>query len=226
MLAPVPAGMALPPYVTYAAVALGLLITLPLDIRVLPGPIPNDTTPTPASQPLDTGAYTRHTLTFPCARDTCEAWLYLPKAPAARPPPVVVLGHGMGAQKDMGLDRYGERFAAAGLAAFIFDYRSFGGSSGEPRNWVSPSRHLEDWRAAVAHVQTGLEGEVDGEQLVLWGSSFAGGHVLVVAAEQGEAVKAVISQVGCVVCGCGVWVWVWVCVGGLWGWGLGARASR
>jgi hypothetical protein len=50
---------------------------------------------------------------------------------------------GMGAQKDMGLSFYAEAFAKGGLAAFVFDYRSFGGSDGEPRQWVSPSRHVQ-----------------------------------------------------------------------------------
>jgi alpha-beta hydrolase superfamily lysophospholipase len=50
---------------------------------------------------------------------------------------------GMGAQKDMGLGFYAEAFANGGLAAFVFDYRGFGGSDGEPRQWVSPTRHVE-----------------------------------------------------------------------------------
>jgi hypothetical protein len=53
----------------------------------------------------------------------------------------------------MGLDKYASYFADKGLAAFVFDYRTFGGSSGEPRNWVSPRRHLADWRSAIKHVQ-------------------------------------------------------------------------
>ena len=35
----------------------------------------------------------------------------------------------------------------------VFDYRTFGGSDGEPRHWVSPRRHVEDWRAALAFVK-------------------------------------------------------------------------
>jgi hypothetical protein len=57
----------------------------------------------------------------------------------------------MGAQKDMGLNFYAEAFAAGGLAAFVFDYRSFGGSDGEPRQWVSPSRHVQVSSLATSH---------------------------------------------------------------------------
>lgn len=53
-----------------------------------------------------------------------------------RPPPVVVMGHGLGSQKDMGLHPYAEQFAAAGLAVLVFDYRGFGGSDGWPRHEV------------------------------------------------------------------------------------------
>lgn len=100
----------------------------------------------------------------------------------------------MGAQKDMGLAGYAQAFAAGGLAAFLFDYRSFGGSDGNPRHWVSPSRHVEDWRAAVAYVHTELTSTVDTSRICLWGTSFAGGHVLAIA-QNTPGVTAIISQV-------------------------------
>eukprot|EP00879_Flechtneria_rotunda_P013432 GHRR01014025.1.p1 GENE.GHRR01014025.1~~GHRR01014025.1.p1 ORF type:complete len:351 (+),score=133.40 GHRR01014025.1:659-1711(+) len=101
---------------------------------------------------------------------------------------------GMGAQKDMGLDHYAAAFAAGGLAAFVFDYRCFGGSDGEPRHWASPSRHVEDWHAAVQHVKSTLADRVNTSRLCLWGTSFAGGHVLMVACTT-PGITAVISQV-------------------------------
>ena len=67
--------------------------------------------------------------------------------------PVVILGHGIGGQKDMALHGFADRFASNGLAAVIFDYRTFGGSDGEPRHWVSPKRHLEDWTSTIQYVQ-------------------------------------------------------------------------
>ena len=70
--------------------------------------------------------------------------------------PVVILGHGIGGQKDMALHGFADRFASNGLAAVIFDYRTFGGSDGEPRHWVSPKRHLEDWTSTIEYVQVRL----------------------------------------------------------------------
>lgn len=97
----------------------------------------------------------------------------------------------------MGLHNYAARFAAAGLAVFVFDYRTFGGSDGEPRNWISPNRHLQDWRAAVDYVTGPLaaSGAVDKSKLALWGTSYGGGHALVTAGELGSAVSAVVAQV-------------------------------
>ena len=127
---------------------------------------------------------------FASAGTGCAGTLYLP-AGASRPP-VVVMGHGLGAQQDFRLAPFAERFVERGLAVFTFDYRHWGGSAGEPRQLLIPSRQLEDWHAALAHVR-GLDA-VDGERLGIWGSSFGGAHVIHVAA-QDHAIKAVVSQV-------------------------------
>jgi pimeloyl-ACP methyl ester carboxylesterase len=106
--------------------------------------------------------------------------------------PCVVLGHGFAGTVDSGLLPFAERFAAAGLDALAFDYRHFGLSDGQPRQLVSVKRQLEDWAAAVACARS-LPG-VDSRRIVLWGSSYSGGHVVAVAVADGE-VAAVISQV-------------------------------
>ncbi len=120
----------------------------------------------------------------------CSGWLYLPDD--VEKPPVVVMAHGFAGQKDFGLQPYAEHFAAKGMAVFLFDYRNFGGSEGEPRNLVNPWRHLADWKAALSHVRT-LD-SVDGSRIALWGTSFSGGHVMVTAARQ-VGIKAVVAQV-------------------------------
>jgi uncharacterized protein len=106
--------------------------------------------------------------------------------------PCVVLAHGLGGTVDSGLLPYAERFAAAGLDALAFDYRHFGLSDGEPRQLLSVPRQLEDYAAAIAFART-LPG-VDPDRIVVWGSSYAGGHVVPVAVADGR-VAAVIAQV-------------------------------
>jgi pimeloyl-ACP methyl ester carboxylesterase len=123
-----------------------------------------------------------------------ESWVYLPKQ-SSSPPPVVVMAHGMGAQKDIGLWTYAEKFVEAGMAVVVFDYRSFGGSGGSPRHWVSPRRHLQDWEAVVSHIQSSsLDGRVDGSRIGLWGVSYSGGHVLVTAAKFRHNISVVIAN--------------------------------
>ena len=129
----------------------------------------------------------RTDLTFPSGIERCAAWLYRPSGPG--PHPCVVLGHGLGAVREMGLDAYAERFRQAGLGALAFDYRHFGASEGEPRQLLDVGRQLEDWRAAVAFARA-LEW-VDPERIAVWGTSFGGGHAIETAAGDPRLAAAV-----------------------------------
>jgi dipeptidyl aminopeptidase/acylaminoacyl peptidase len=120
----------------------------------------------------------------------CSGWLYLPDNSVR--PPVVVMAHGFGAEKTFGLEPFAERFVQRGMAVYLFDYRNFNGSEGEPQNLVSPLRHIQDWRAAIEYVR-GLA-EIDSTKIALWGTSFSGGHVLVAAAGEKDVV-AVVAQI-------------------------------
>jgi pimeloyl-ACP methyl ester carboxylesterase len=120
----------------------------------------------------------------------CDGDLLLPEG--ATRPPVVIMAHGLAAQKNFGLMPYAERFVKRNMAVFLFDYRTFGKSDGTPRQIVDPFRHLEDWKAAVSHVRR--MPEIDCGRIALWGSSFAGGHVIAVAADD-DKITAVVSQV-------------------------------
>jgi dienelactone hydrolase len=102
------------------------------------------------------------------------------------------MAHGLGATRELGLDRFALRFQAAGFSVLAFDYRHYGASEGEPRELMSVSRQLEDWRAAIAFATT-LSG-VDPKRIAIWGSSFGGGHVLKLASE-GLGLAAAVSQV-------------------------------
>jgi len=73
----------------------------------------------------------------------------------------------------------------------IFDYRGFGGSAGSPRQHVSHWNHREDYHAAIGRARR--LPHVDPGRIVLWGSSYSGGHVLPVAVRDGR-IAAVISQ--------------------------------
>ncbi len=126
---------------------------------------------------------------FPSGDAICRAWLYLPES--GQPPPVIVMAHGLGAVREMRLNAYAERFTAAGYACLVFDYRHFGTSDGEPRQLLDIDRQLVDWSAAIVFVRSRTD--VDPDRVVLWGTSFSGGHVIVTAARD-RWIAAVVSQ--------------------------------
>jgi len=120
----------------------------------------------------------------------CAGWLYRPH-PAAATAPIVILGHGLGGTWQMRLDAFAERFVAQGFVVLVFDYRFLGASEGEPRQLLDIRKQLNDWHAALAYAR-GLPG-VDTGRIAIWGSSFGGGHVMQIAAEDGK-VAAVVAQ--------------------------------
>lgn len=119
----------------------------------------------------------------------CAAWLYRPDGDG--PHPLVVMAHGFSATREQRLDAYAERFCDAGVGALLFDYRHFGASGGEPRQLLDIGRQQADFRAAVAHARA--IDWVDPERVALFGSSFSGGHVLAVGAED-HRIAAVVAQ--------------------------------
>lgn len=142
--------------------------------------------------PADQAAVGRQTLRFPSGKELCDAWFYRPEG--AVPPqglPVVVMAHGLGGIKRAGLAAFAERFCAAGYACLVFDYRYFGDSTGYPRELLDVPSQLADWRAAVAYARS-LPG-VDPVRVVVWGTSFGGGHAIVTAAED-PRIAAAIAQ--------------------------------
>lgn len=121
---------------------------------------------------------------------TCAAWLYRPAG--AGPAPCVVMAHGFGMTRACRLDAWARRFAAAGMAVLVFDYRGFADSGGEPRQVLDLAGQRADWRAAVAHARA--TPAVDPARIALWGTSFGGGHVLAVAAAD-PLLAAAVTQV-------------------------------
>jgi dienelactone hydrolase len=134
--------------------------------------------------------FERHDTTFDSGGWRCAAWLYEPEGDG--PFPCVVMAHGWSGVREQRLDAYAERFADAGYAVVVFDYRHFGASQGQPRQLLDIGRQLADWTAAVAFARSRTN--VDPERVVLWGSSFSGGHVQHIAARD-HRVAAAIAQV-------------------------------
>lgn len=132
----------------------------------------------------------REDVTFSSGGASISAWLFLPKNLSA-PVPCIIIAHGFGGTKAMGLDKYAVCFQDAGYAVLVFDYRYFGDSAGEPRQLLWIPYQLEDWVAAIKYART-LQ-QVDPKKIALWGTSFSGGHVIVTASKD-EGIACVSAQ--------------------------------
>ncbi|CAN5269128.1 alpha/beta hydrolase [soil metagenome] len=122
---------------------------------------------------------------------TLRGWLYRPDD-ASGLTPIIVMAHGFSATKELFLDDFAEVFCAAGFACLVYDHRNFGDSGGELRGEIDPWAQISGYRDAISFARS-LDG-IDGERIGVWGSSYSGGHVLVVAAFD-RRVKCVVSHV-------------------------------
>jgi pimeloyl-ACP methyl ester carboxylesterase len=135
------------------------------------------------------------TVYFPARDGTrLEGWLFTPARD--RRAPLVLMAPGLTGTKEGPLERFAWRFAREGLAVLAFDFRSFGGSEGEPRHHVDPFRQLEDYEAALAFARAELASDpaVDASRVALWGSSFSGGVACVLASRRRDDVAALVAQ--------------------------------
>lgn len=119
----------------------------------------------------------------------CSAWLYMPSVDEKHP--VIVMAHGLGGVREMRLDAYAERFVAAGYACFLFDYRNFGASDGGRRQRINVKEQLVDWNSAIDFIKK--DERIDAAKILLFGSSFSGGHVITLSSKRKDIV-ATISQ--------------------------------
>lgn len=133
---------------------------------------------------------TREDVSFLSGAERCEGWLYRPNG--AGPHPCLIMAHGFGAIRAAGLPGFAQRFAQSGIAALVFDYRCLGTSEGEPRGLIDIARQRADYRAAVSYART-VDG-VDPTRIALWGTSFSGGHVLSLTAEDAGLAAGVIMN--------------------------------
>jgi uncharacterized protein len=122
--------------------------------------------------------------------DHLRGWLFLPET--SGPHPAISMAHGYAGVKEHGLERFARAFAEGGFVVLLHDHRTFGASDGTPRQDVNPWNQIADWRCAISFLEA--RPEVDPTRLGIWGTSYAGGHVLVLGATD-RRIRAVVSQV-------------------------------
>ncbi|MFC2168435.1 alpha/beta hydrolase [Acidobacteriota bacterium] len=164
---------------------MGLLPRKPILLQPLTKTKPHISTEPSSQKSL------RKNIHFEVKGISLSAWLYLPENSTANIP-CIILAHGLGGTKDLGLDSYARRYQKEGFAVFVFDYRYLGESGGEPRQLVWIPHQLKDWADAVEYVRN-LK-EIDPNKIALWGTSLSGGHVIVTAAKY-QNIACISAQV-------------------------------
>ena len=139
--------------------------------------------------------------------------------------PAIIFCHGWGGVRSHLNGAYAPLFARAGYVVLTFDYRGWADSDSrlvvkgkmpEPdkdgivtvrvqaiRELVDPFDQTEDIINCISYISGELG--VDPNRIGLWGTSFGGGHVVYVAA-QDKRVKCIVSQVPSMD---GAWAAVW-----------------
>ena len=132
----------------------------------------------------------RHDVEFRSEGIRVRGHLYLPEGKG--PHPALAMAGGWCYVKELVLPEYARVLADAGIAVLAFDYRNFGESDGEPRQHVDPWAQIEDYKNALSWLET--REEIDRHRLGVWGISYSGGHVLIVAATD-PRVKCVVANI-------------------------------
>lgn len=148
--------------------------------------------PEPVTEAPAPARFARRDAAFLSEGVVCAGWYYVPSdLLPGEPRPAIVMAHGYGAVKEMCLDRFAERFAAAGFVVLLFDFRFTGASGGFPRGRLIYYEQHRDLRNAITWVS--LQPEVDRDRIGAWGTSFSGGHVLHLAAFD-RRIRAVVAH--------------------------------
>jgi uncharacterized protein len=132
----------------------------------------------------------RQDVSFSVDGSAVSAWLYLPQY-TKEDVPCVILSNGFGGTKDMVLEKYALQFAENGIAAIAFDYRYFGASGGQPRQFFNGVRRQEDIKAAVEFARN--QQSINPDKIILWGTSSGAAYGINLAAED-QKIAGVIAQ--------------------------------
>ncbi len=133
----------------------------------------------------------REDVEFNSGGATVRGWLYKPDDAKGALPTVVMAG-GWCYVREIVMPTYAEKICAEGIAVLLFDYRCSGVSDGSPRQHLDPWAQIEDYRNAMSFVES--REDLDCQRIGIWGISYSGGHVLILAAID-PRVRSVVSIV-------------------------------
>ncbi len=137
------------------------------------------------------GRYTTEKVTYPSHGETIAGVLFKP-ANVTNPPGVVITGP-YSFIKEQAPYQYGTRLADEGYAALIFDPRTVGESTGQPRRLENPRMKNEDAVAGLDYLVQ--RGDIDASSLYLVGVCQGGPESLDIASYD-DRVRGVASVSG------------------------------
>ena len=128
-----------------------------------------------------------YSLDIPIQNDHIQADLYTAPHDSKA---TIIMAHGLGGEKSCGLTEFALYYQKLGFQVCVFDHRGFGQSTGKVKNLVDKNSQLNDWKAVIQYLKTHYA--LQDQQLILWGYSFSGAHVLTLASQ--STYKAIISN--------------------------------
>lgn len=134
-------------------------------------------------------AYTVEPIYVKSDQDIIAADYYRPKH--VKKPAVIIMAHGFAGLRQSKLIVFAQRFAQAGYAVILFDYRFWGSSTGHPRELVSIKHQLDDWHQVIRYISK--HKEINADHIILWGTGLSGGYVLKLASELKSVYAAMIQ---------------------------------
>ena len=154
-----------------AAIAIGIMSAAPTMAQEIK-------TPADAANFYQSDKVTMQPVTFPNQyKMTIAGNLFTPKdADGKEKLPAIIVGHPMGAVKEQSANLYATKMAEQGFVTLAVDLAFWGGSSGEPRNAVSPDMYAETFSAAVDYL--GTRPFVDREQIGVIGICGSGSFAI------------------------------------------------
>lgn len=128
---------------------------------------------------------------FPSGGETLVGRLFRPDG-AVGPLPTVVAAGGWCYTKEIVMPHVARFVNESAVQMLTFDYAGFGESSGKRRQHVDPWQQISDYRNAITYAES--RDDVAADKIGVFGISYSGGHVLVLAATD-PRVKAIVSVV-------------------------------
>ncbi|ANF83252.1 alpha/beta hydrolase (plasmid) [Acinetobacter sp. NCu2D-2] len=121
----------------------------------------------------------------------CSATLHVPVTQQKKQLPAILMVGGWGSVQGALTDSFINHFIAQGYAVMEFDYPGWGLSGGFPRQDINPWKRVKTAHNALAHLKN--QQQVNAHQIIVWGTSFGGGHVVDLVVDHPELKGAIIQ---------------------------------